>query len=236
MNGQDTFIQKMQENHRLELSRISHEIRNPVTLINSSMQIIESEHPEVTSFAFWKEMREDMAYLRRLLDEFSGFNNSDKLCLADVNLTELLHTVTSQAKALSPNQEIAFYSTVPLDLPTIVADATKLRQAITNVLRNAFETDASQVKLSCSASDGQVKIDIQNNGSEIPKEYLPDLFTPFITHKKNGTGLGLAIVKRIIEAHHGQIILSSNPAGTCFSLRLPINTNASTKPDRNPPR
>lgn len=236
MNGQDKLIQELQTEHRLALSRISHEIRNPVTLINSSMQIIESEHPEVAAFAFWPEMKEDMAYLRRLLDEFSGFNNSDKLCLTEVDPSKLLLSITSCAKALSPNQEIEFLCTIPQRLPRITADATKLRQAITNILRNAFETDASLVRLSCSANNGRLTIDIWNNGSEIPAEYIPDLFTPFVTHKKNGTGLGLSIVKRIIEAHEGQITLSSNSSGTCFSLRLPISTSAKINPDINPPK
>ena len=79
MNELESKIQQLEAEHRFVLSRISHEIRNPVTLINSSLHIIEQEHPEVQEFTFWKETKEDLAYLRKLLDELSSYNNSDRL-------------------------------------------------------------------------------------------------------------------------------------------------------------
>lgn len=72
MKEKEREIQKLKEEHHLALSRISHEIRNPVTLINSSMQLIEAEHPEVLSFDLWDDMKKDMLFLRRLLDELSA--------------------------------------------------------------------------------------------------------------------------------------------------------------------
>ena len=57
MKEKEREIQKLKEEHHLALSRISHEIRNPVTLINSSMQLIEAEHPEVLSFDLWDDMK-----------------------------------------------------------------------------------------------------------------------------------------------------------------------------------
>ena len=79
MKEKEREIQKLKEEHHLALSRISHEIRNPVTLINSSMQLIEAEHPEVLSFDLWDDMKKDMLFLRRLLDELSGYNNGEKI-------------------------------------------------------------------------------------------------------------------------------------------------------------
>lgn len=55
----------------LELSKMFHEIKNPLTLINSSLQLIESDHPEVKTFRFWNQTMEDLKNLRGLIDELS---------------------------------------------------------------------------------------------------------------------------------------------------------------------
>ena len=79
MKEKETEIQKLKEEYHLALSRISHEIRNPVTLINSSMQLMEAEHPEVAGIDLWSDMKKDMLFLRRLLDELSGYNNGERI-------------------------------------------------------------------------------------------------------------------------------------------------------------
>ena len=79
MKEKEREIQKLKEEHHLALSLISHDIQNTVTLINSSMQLIEAEHPEVFSFDLWDDMKKDMLFLRRLLDELSGYNNGEKI-------------------------------------------------------------------------------------------------------------------------------------------------------------
>lgn len=236
MNTQETEIQRLKTEHRLALSRISHEIRNPVTLINSSMQIIEAEHPEVAGFAFWPEMKTDMAFLRHLLDEFSGYNNCDRLQLEEIDTSAYLSEIAFGAKALSENPSVSYSYEITPDLPVLTVDATKLRQAITNLIRNAFESGASEVSFRCSLEDSRLILRITDNGCGIPKEAEKDLFTPFVTHKKNGTGLGLSIVQRIIQAHRGQITYSSGNTGTCFSLILPTSTAANTNPANIPPR
>lgn len=236
MNTQETEIQRLKAEHRLALSRISHEIRNPVTLINSSMQIIEAEHPEVTDFAFWPEMKTDMLFLRHLLDEFSGYNNCDRLQTEEINTSAYLSEIASGAKALSDNPFVSYSYEIAPNLPTLTADATKLRQAITNLIRNAFESGASKVSFRGFLKDNFLTLCIDDNGCGIPKEAEKDLFTPFVTHKKNGTGLGLSIVQRIVHAHNGQITYSSGNNGTCFSLILPTSTAASKNPASMPPR
>lgn len=70
-----------EEHLHFALSRISHEIRNPVTLINSSLQIIEAEHPEVKDFQFWDDVKGDLSYLLTLLNDLSSYNNGNSLTL-----------------------------------------------------------------------------------------------------------------------------------------------------------
>ena len=67
------------EKYELLLSAISHEIRNPVTLINSYLQLISSAHPEVGTFEYWNTVGEEMQHLKTLLGDLSLFNNSMKI-------------------------------------------------------------------------------------------------------------------------------------------------------------
>ena len=89
------LIQKLELSHQMELSRVSHEIRNPVTLVNSFLQLTQSHHPEVSDFDTWQPLMENMNYLRNLLDEFSCYNNSRKLQKECFSLTPFLQTLVS---------------------------------------------------------------------------------------------------------------------------------------------
>jgi len=69
-----------------------------------------------------------------------------------------------------------------------------------------------------------IQVEIRDNGSGIPEEFVPRIFDPFFTTKLNGTGLGLSLVKRIINEHHGTIDFSTESGhGTTFRMLLPLN-------------
>ena len=84
------LYEELQAKQQLTLSHISHEIRNPVTLINSFLQLLESHHPELKEDKYWGKIMENMDFLKTLLNEFSSFNNSGKLNLQELDLSELL--------------------------------------------------------------------------------------------------------------------------------------------------
>lgn len=218
-------LEEVIKEQQVAITQISHEIRNPVTLINSSLQLIEKEHPEVQNFAFWKETRSDMAYLMKLLDELSNYNNIDNINLEVFPASKWLGEIAVSVKSVTPDQ-IDFQLEIPPDLPAFTIDSVKLRQAVTNLLRNAFEalTGPGQVIMSAHTDKDSLIIQIRDSGCGIPDEYLADLFTPFITHKKGGTGLGLTITKRVIDAHNGSITVSSvQNEGTTFTITLPLD-------------
>ena len=63
----------------MEISTISHEIRNPLTLVYSTLQLIESQHPEVLTFSHWTELHQDIEYMKFLLEDLSSYNNGERL-------------------------------------------------------------------------------------------------------------------------------------------------------------
>lgn len=220
------IIEKLKEEQQYTVSQISHEIRNPVTLINSSLQLIEKQHPEVSQFAFWTQTKDDMIYLRRLLDELSNFNNGERLHLKNISIQTFLASFAASMEAYLHNTNIQFSCEIAENLPSIMADETKLHQVVSNLIRNAVESidDWGEVKLRIFNQNNQLLIQVEDNGCGIDPEHLDTLFLPFVTHKKCGSGLGLAIAKRVIDAHQGTLtVTSEHGKGTSFTISLPCS-------------
>src|SRR5699024_9510759 len=102
-----TLYQELQVKQQFLLSQISHEIRNPVTLINSFLQLFESHHPEIKEDDYWEKIMENMSFLRALLEEFSSFNNSAKLHLQEINLDSIFRETVESLTPLCQTLEIS---------------------------------------------------------------------------------------------------------------------------------
>lgn len=213
------------EQHQFAMQKISHEIRNPVTLISSFLQIVESEHPEVTLFKHWDQIIENMDFLKKLLDEISDYNRSTTIHAETVNLYHLLENIVQDMSPSLSKRGIQILHHKRTALPPLNADSVKLKQAFHNLIRNSAEAIKKNGTISIDSfyENEHIIITIADDGSGIPDEYLPTIFEPFVTYKKEGTGLGLAITKNIISAHNGTIIAESNAgSGALFTLSLPI--------------
>jgi signal transduction histidine kinase len=111
------------------------------------------------------------------------------------------------------------------------ADADQLRQVMWNLLLNAVQAMPAGGALSVQAmrrpAEGSVEVAIRDTGKGIKPEHLRQIFTPFFTTRHGGSGLGLSIVHRIVEAHHGRILVESRDGqGTQVTLSLPVNVQA----------
>ena len=221
----EALYQELQTKQQFLLSQISHEIRNPVTLINSFLQLFESHHPEIVKDDCWEKVMENMNFLKALLEEFSSFNNSAKLHLQEINLDHIFRETVESITPICQDLGISVLYQKETAVPLICADPTKIRQVLLNLLTNAREAIGSQGLIRCYLScDGEnIYLCVKDTGTGIPISYQKDIFEPFVTHKQGGTGLGLAICKRIVSAHNGHIFFRS-AAGekTAFTVILPI--------------
>lgn len=221
------IINQLLENHKTLTSAISHEIRNPLTLISSSLQLIQSQHPEVKQFYGWEEAMEDVDFMRRLLDELSTFNNGNQLHLSVFSIERLLKSIAvSFAISLDEqNSKIEFSSRIPSDLGDVTGDRLKLEEVVLNLLRNAKDAINRQgaIQLFAERHSDMIHIEIRDTGCGIPADHLESIFEPFQTYKPNGTGLGLALSRQIITAHKGTIsVVSKEGEGSTFTVTLPI--------------
>ncbi len=224
-NTMESQIEKMKQDFQFTLSKVSHEIRNPVTLINSFLQLMATKYPQVEEFDYWEAIQENMTFLIDLLNELSTYNNAFRLNKKEMNLDQFLKSVASSVRPAMKYLNIEISYTGQENLPLIQGDSTKLKETILNIIRNASEAieDQGQISIELTQQENFLQISISDDGPGIPEEYLPTLFDPFITHKKEGTGLGLAISKQVIHAHGGSIEVSSKPGqGSTFLLTLPI--------------
>ncbi|MDO4345050.1 MAG: HAMP domain-containing sensor histidine kinase [Eubacteriales bacterium] len=214
------------EDCQMLISSISHEIRNPVTLIGSYLQLIASQHPEIRGYPYWDIIEFEMKHLQTLLNDLSAWQNGLKLCLRPIKPAEWFAAYREAMLPMVLKDSLAsFTCQTETPLPTIHADADKLRQVMDNLIRNALEASPERgpsIHLRVYAEADVLCISLCDDGPGIPPHQMEHIFEPFVSFKKDGTGLGLAICRRIVEAHGGTISCSSPPGGkTEFLIRLP---------------
>lgn len=169
------------EEYELLISTISHEIRNPITLISSYLQLITTVHPEVHSFAHWDQLLAETNYLKLLLTDLSDFRHSTSLHPLPTDLHTWLTNYAEDAEMLiqqieeqysagrhlrqsaisvnmNPDTSInthrcRFTCILPEELPVLNIDPAKLRQLLDNLIRNAAEACCANMETANFPSD-----------------------------------------------------------------------------------
>ena len=220
----DDTVNELKKDFHYTLSKFSHEIRNPLTLINSGLQMIASAHPEVEDYEHWDDVMDNLDYVKELLDELSAFNNAGHVKRENIDTCSYLRTILSSIKPTLDYLEITLETDIPDSLPSMALDRIRVRQMLLNLLKNAWEAvpiPGGKISFSVIPENSGIRIDIRDNGCGISKEQQATIFQPFFTTKESGTGLGLAVSKQIAQAHSGDITLESTPGqGTVFHIFL----------------
>jgi two-component system CheB/CheR fusion protein len=230
------------------LTLASHELRNPLTVLLSSLQLLVRQldrHPDDldTARARAETAVRQTRQLAHLVSDLVDANRLQRgkyqIDLAPVRLDQL---VAETARAVQPSadgQQIEITESQEL---TIEADAGRIEQVIFNIMHNAitYAPNTERIEVRLMHVDDTARIEIEDHGRGIPAEDIPHLFTRFYRVKRSdrpsrgGLGLGLYISQQIVEAHNGKIEVTSEPGtGTTFSIILPIKVPAELedKPD-----
>ena len=220
----DNTVDKLKNEFHYTLSKFSHEIRNPLTLISSGLQMIASAHPEVQNYKQWDDIMDNIDYVKELLNEFSTFNNAGRINLTSTDTGTYLRTILSSVKPTLDYLDIQLDTDIPDSLPIMMLDQIRIRQMLLNLLKNAWEAvpvPGGKISFSVRLKNPGICIDIRDNGCGISPEQQAEIFQPFFTTKESGTGLGLPVVKQVVEAHDGSISVESAPDhGTVFHIFL----------------
>lgn len=218
------------------LSRISHELRNPLTLIYSSLQLLEHECPAVSESGLWPQILRDMQDTIRLLQDLTA--SQGNLSRHPLPIAEFMNGLAESFAPAARIRQIHFDMQVSGELSgaVLMADRQKLRQAATNLFINAVDAAASvpsgepaaspgicktkpsagtrtaasgEVTLSAIKEGPDVCIHIRDNGPGIPRERLATLFHSYVTYKPNGFGLGLGTSLSIAQQHGGSLTVDT---------------------------
>ena len=219
-----TTERKLKEEFSFTLSRLSHEIRNPISLISSELQLMASSHPELCSYRQWDNLMDNLEYVKELLNELSDFSHAGTVHLTPTNPKEFLNTVLSCEKTMLDYLGITLEIHIEDASPQILLDRIKMRQAIFNLIRNSCEAisyPGGKITVGLRKINDRICISIKDNGCGMTETQTANIFQPFVTYKSEGTGLGLAIVKEIIHAHGQHInVISTEGVGTEFIFTL----------------
>lgn len=207
-----------------DYAKIIHEVKNNITYINSSLQMIAKKHPEVKNFDYWNDVMQEISVLKNTMIELSSAKPDDDISLLPVEPEAFLTSIISTFQPIfAPNHFTCILHTDSI-LPQIKADSSRLKRAFINLIKNSFEAmgQKGSINIYMSVQESFVQFELIDFGGGLSPEYLPKIFTPFETTKADGTGLGLLIAKQIIEMHTGSLRVDSRPGDGCtFTILIP---------------
>lgn len=209
--------------------RLAHEIKNPLTPIQMSLETMVAlrEKDSAKFDQLFKEsagaVLEEVARLKRIVDEFSQFARLPKPQLGPLSLSELCTQVMGLYG--SDGNRLRYVSEIAPGV-NVQADRDQLTQIVINLMKNAEEAmgeKGGQVTLRLRTVDGSAFIEVEDQGPGIPESERSRIFEPYFTTKQGGTGLGLAIASRIANEHGGTLSVDGAPTGGArFRLQLPL--------------
>ncbi len=233
-------LERLQKINRMKndfVASISHELKTPLSAILAySETILDSiEDLDVDTLRqFIGTIKNEGEHLQSIVSDMLEFSklesDSFPMNFERVDLLKILKESYegSMAKALEGN--IKFELSIPDDLEEayITADSKRIREAIDNLVVNAFkynDNPSPEVKITLYDEKDNYVVEVYDNGSPIPDEEKNHIFQKFyrietMKAKASGTGLGLALVKEIVERHHAKIWVEGNN-GCSFKISFP---------------
>jgi len=212
---------------------LAHEVKNPLSGIRGSAQILDKKLDDKFSSKFLKIIIDETDRLNQIVTKI--LTPPTKPNLNFFNIHSALEKVFALAKA-DKNQEIEIIRDYDPSIPEINGDENLFVQAILNIVMNAQQALKSSEN-PCVIIRSRVRygqpvngiihqtvcgIEIEDNGPGIPKDIHDQVFFPMVSLKETGSGLGLTIAQDIIRIHGGGITFKSEPGKTSFSINIPL--------------
>jgi signal transduction histidine kinase len=231
-------LEKVNQEKTHFLSVAAHDLRNPLTIIYTTADLITEELKEKTSqetIEFLEMIKRSSKFMRDLLEELLDVSVIDSgklsLYLEPVDIMELIRNNVSLNRVIAGRKHITVEFHSVKGLPVLQLDRKKIEQVFNNLISNAikYSYPQSRVVIDSKCENGILVISVHDTGQGIPPSEMNKLFKPFprisvkTTSGESSTGLGLVIVRKIVEAHRGNVWAESRlNIGTTFNISLPI--------------
>ena len=207
-------------------SRISHDIRNPLSNIYMSIELIKNSPPGTKLDD--SEINKKLELVSKNIDRISHQVNDVLGFVKDRQMTKKNFKISSCL--YETIESISVPNNIKIKMPksdiSILADPFQLQVVFNNLLMNAIQAigkKKGEILIRFSEKNGEVMVEVENSGPPIPDEILPHIFESLVTTKQIGTGLGLVSCKTIIENHQGSISARNDP--TVLTITIPKQKN-----------
>jgi signal transduction histidine kinase len=192
------------EQLRLMLAQVAHEIRNPLGGLELfATAAIDAEDRE-ERVQLINRVRGEVAALNRIITDFLAFARPTAVDMSAVDLRgpvrEAVELATAQGRGVDARVELVLLRE-PLKAR---ANPDQVKRVVLNLVQNAFSV-SERVVVRGFVDGGEAVISVADDGPGVAEEQLDRIFEPFVTDKEQGAGLGLAIVKRDMEAMGGRV-------------------------------
>jgi two-component system OmpR family sensor kinase/two-component system sensor histidine kinase BaeS len=221
------------EQRRVLLAEISHELKTPLTVIQGNLEgLLDDVYPRDN--AHLEIILDETRVLARLIDDLrtlalaeSGSLNLQK---QPTDLALLVGEAVALFRPQADRAGIDLTAECAPDLPPIAIDGTRLREVMANLLANAlrYTPRGGRVSVRCSAEGSSaLRVEVSDTGAGIAAEDLPRIFDRFYkSPDSRGAGLGLAIARDLVVAHGGELRAASEIGkGTTISFTLPRDSS-----------
>lgn len=209
---------------------IAHEVRNPLTNINLSLEqlkedLVEKEENDLIMYT--DIIRRNSHRINDLITELLKSAKPSELDLQPLNPNELVNSTLEFCSDRLNLREIEVIKNLEPAQFSVRFDMEKMRIGLINIVTNAIEAIEDnknpQLKVSTYNNEDFFCISIADNGPGMKKEEVEKLFDPFYTGKKSGMGLGMTTTQNIIQSHNAKIDVKSQPGeGAAFTISLPF--------------
>ena len=215
---------------------IAHEFRNGLATIHGYSRMLQPERLPAEFQPYVQGIRDEAEALGQVVTNFLNFARPTELALAPVDMRAIADRAAEEIRADATGRGGRVQ--VRGEFAPVEGDEVLLRQAFSNLCRNALEACADRPQPPAVIIDGHVdpaqrvlRVDVTDNGAGIDPAVAPRIFRPFFSTKARGTGLGLALVQKIIVTHNGRIAAASQPAGGArFTVTLPLAGEGAPEP------
>jgi PAS domain S-box-containing protein len=207
---------------------ISHELRNPLGAINNAVyylnMVLENPSDEVKESL--DIIRKEVSTSNNIITSLLDFARPYTPIMKPIDTNEIISSVLDRI-APPPNITVEFDPVE--DLPRSMGDPDKIKQALVNIVQNAYQamSDGGNLRISVALGDpGQIEILISDTGVGMSEDVLAKIFEPLFTTKAKGIGLGLSLTKTLIEMNKGIInVTTKEGEGSTFIITLPAFSN-----------
>jgi signal transduction histidine kinase len=216
------------------IAEFMHELKTPLMGLTSAAEVLGRDPATERSSELIAMIQSETTRLTRMAQDFLDLARLESgrthIASQPVDLAQLVREVIQLQRSQAEARQMTLATDIPPDLPPLLGDADRLKQVILNLTGNAIKHNepGREVCIRARLLNGQIVIEIADNGEGIPTEYLSKLFDRFYRVPdregfSEGTGLGLAIAKRIVEEHGGRIEVKSTAGeGTTVYCYLPV--------------